>query len=137
MLTVMTACYHEAGHSVVALRFGLPLARVIVRDDGTGRTSYRHWLGAAEIERWIVTTYAGGEAEADRFPGHPADASDRRSIDAALKALDLVWDQRRLGELRADARTLVRAERRSIQWVANELLRLRTLSADEIRRLVG
>ena len=67
MLTVMTACYHEAGHSVVALRFGLPLARVIVRDDGTGRTSYRHWLGAAEIERWIVTTYAGGEAEADKM----------------------------------------------------------------------
>lgn len=136
-LAVITTCYHEGGHAVAAVRFGLPLRAVIVRDDGTGLTQYRHWLGAADLEAWIITTYAGGEAERDRFPGHPADAGDGRSIKAALKACGLDWSQQRLGELRADARQLVRGERRSIGRVANELLRVRTLPYHEIQRLVG
>jgi hypothetical protein len=69
--------------------------------------------------------------------GHPADAADGRSIDAALKACGLDWSQQRLGELRAHARQLVRNERRNIMRVANELLRVRTLTVDEIHRLVG
>ena len=131
MLAVITTCYHEAGHAVAALRFGLPLRAVIVREGGSGLTAYQHWLGRAELEAWIVVTYAGGEAERDRFPGHPADAGDRRSIEAALNTCNCELSQERLDELRGDARQLVRDERRNIMRVANELLRCRSLSVAE------
>ena len=62
---------------------------------------------------------------------------DQRAIAAALKATGVNWDQQKLNALRTQAVMLVRAERRAIMRVANELLRLRTLSVDEIRRLVG
>lgn len=138
MLAVFSACYHESGHAVAALRYNLPLRAVFVRDDdGTGTTRYEHWFGRAELDAWIVTAFAGSEAERDRFPGHPADEGDQRAIEAALKACNLDWSAHRLDELRADAHRLVRAERRSILAVANELLRVRSLTACEVRRIVG
>jgi hypothetical protein len=137
MLEVITTCYHEGGHAIAAVRLDLPLSQVIVRDNGCGVTKYSHWLGSAELPRWVISAYAGGAAEADRFPGPGVDGADRRAIEAALAACGLDWPQARLAKLEVDAARLVRVERRAIVKIANELLRLRSLSADEVRRLVG
>lgn len=137
MLDIVTCCYHEGAHCVAALRFGLPLRSVVIRFDGTGLVKYTHWLGRAELERWIVSAYAGVEAERDRFPGVPVDGGDRAAIEAALAACGVDWSPQRLSALRADAARLVRGERRTIVKIANELLRVRTLSADQVRRLIG
>ena len=136
MLDIFTCAYHEAGHAVAAVRLDLPLARVVVRN-GCGITKYTHWLGSAELPRWIISAYSGGEAERDRFPGAPVDGGDRAAIDTALAACRVDWSAQRLAALQADARQLVRAERRAIMKIANELLRLRSLGADEVRHLVG
>jgi hypothetical protein len=135
-LAVMTACFHEGGHAIAAVRLGLPLAQVVVRDNGCGTTRYTHWLGVNELPRWIVSAYAGGASEADRFPGPVVDGADRRAIEAALAATGVNWSAARLDELRAQAVQLVRAERRAIMKIANELLRLRSLSGEQVRRLV-
>jgi hypothetical protein len=119
------------------VRLGLPLSQVVVREGGCGVTKYTHWLGSNELPRWIISAYAGGASEQDRFPGPVADSADRRAIEAALAACGLDWSPRRLDELQADAVQLVKAERKAIMKIANELLRLRTLSAAEVLRLVG
>jgi hypothetical protein len=102
-LAVMTACFHEAGHAIAAIRLGLPLSQVVVRDNGCGLTSYEHWLGRAELERWCITTLCGGEGERLVFPGHPSNVGDMRAIDAALEATGVNWSPARLDELRATA----------------------------------
>ena len=105
----------------------LTLAQVVVRENGCGITKYEHWLARAELERWAVSAYAGGAAEADRFPGLPVDGGDRAALAAALAATGVSWSQRRLDELRAQAVQLVRAERRAIMRISNELLRAQNL----------
>jgi hypothetical protein len=137
MLDIFACAYHESGHAVAAVRLGLPLSQVVVRDNGCGLTSYERWLGRVELERWCISAYAGGAAEADKFPGYPVDGGDRRAIEAALAACGVDWSPQRLSALRADAARLVKDERKAIMRISNELLRLRTLSANEIRRLVA
>jgi hypothetical protein len=105
------AAFHEAGHAVAALCYRLPLLEVIIRDDGSGNTTYTRRFGLAEAERWTVVTYAGPQAEFDLFGDRRGDRSDLRAIDTMLDWLQLAWDEDKLTELRRQARRLVERER--------------------------
>jgi len=69
---------------VAALHFRLPLLEVVIREDGSGSTSYCRNFGPAEAERWTITTFAGGEAEHDMFGDRRADNGDLRAINAMM-----------------------------------------------------
>lgn len=125
--------WHESGHVVAALYYKLPLREVRICDDGTGLTSYQHWLGLAECERWTITTFAGGEAEFDLFGDWRADNGDLRAIGNMLYALQLSWGDDKLAELRRQARRLVKRERGHIGMMADALLRHRYLTLAALR----
>jgi hypothetical protein len=129
------AAWHEAGHVIAAMYFKLPLREVLIRENGTGLTSYARWLGRAEVERWVTTTFAGPEAERDAFGDEfVAEATDLRAISSAINQQRLFdWAPLRLGELRHDARRLVERNRGRVALVADALIRHRHLSAEEVR----
>jgi hypothetical protein len=129
------AAQHEAGHAVAALHYRLPLLEVVIRDDGSGNTSYCRNLGLPEAEDWCVTTFCGGEAEHDRFHDRRGDHGDLLAITNMLAKLKLDWSERRLAELRHQARHLVKRERSRIRTVAAALLRHRRLSAFDVKWL--
>jgi hypothetical protein len=104
------------------LCFELPLLEVVIRDDGSGKTSYCRHFGVAEARSWVITTFAGGEAEFDLFGGHRGDGSDLLAIDNMLDRLHLSWSESRLAELRHQARLLVKRERSRIRVVADALI---------------
>jgi hypothetical protein len=129
------AAFHEAGHAVAAVHYRLPIREVVIREDGSGNTSYACHLGLAEAERWTITTYAGGEAEFDEFRDRRGDRFDLLAIDNMLERLQLDWDESRLADLRRQARRLVERERHGIRVVADALIRHRHLSATDVRWL--
>ena len=129
-------CVHEAGHAVAAWRFLLPLERVSIGDDGSGHTSYTRRFSWGEVEHWIVSVYAGPEAETLEF-GNAPEISDLRNLRNMETDLDLDLSTSRLAALRSIARSLVARERRTIRTLADELLRRREMSGDEISILLG
>jgi hypothetical protein len=129
------AAQHEAGHCLAALCFLLPLLEVVIRDDGSGKTSYCRHFGVAEARSWVITTFAGGAAEFDLFGDHHGDRSDLIAIANMLDRLHLTWSESRLAELRQVARWLVKRERARIRLVADALIKHRRLSAFDVRWL--
>lgn len=130
------AAIHEAGHAVAALYFGLPLTAVQIRTDGSGLTSYAHWLGRREAARWTITTFAGSEAERDAFGDELRSHGDRHAVSAMLDKLGLDWDQNRLGALRTRARHLVERERDRIARLADALVEQRYLTGEAVAEVV-
>ena len=127
-----TAC-HEAGHAVAALSLGLPLNAVEIRSDGTGVVGYRRWLGPAELERWIITAYAGGASERSVFPFGSCDNSlDRTRVARAVDKQRKHWSAYRLDALRQEACRLVERERRAVLAVAAALVEYRYLNAEGV-----
>jgi hypothetical protein len=128
------AAAHEAGHAVAAVHFELPLKEVLIRDDGTGHTSYLTWLGRAEAECWAISNYAGPAAERDLFwDRRGGDTRDLLAIDNMIRRLGLGWDQWRLATLRFDAQLLVARLRPRIRAVAVALVQHRHLTAAGVR----
>jgi len=127
------AAVHESGHAVAALALRLPLNAVEIRDDGTGVVGYRRWLGPAELERWVVTAYAGGSAERSVFPFDSCDDSlDRRRVARAVDQQREHWSAYRLDAARLAACRLVERERRAILAVAAALVQWRYLNAEGV-----
>ena len=128
------AAIHEAAHAVAALYFDLPLSTVEIRTDGTGLTRYERNLGRREAQRWVITTFAGPEAERDALGDDESvsEASDLRAIAAMVDKLGLDWDDEDYGTLRARARHLVRRERARIDRVADALVQHRFLSREDV-----
>jgi hypothetical protein len=107
------------------------------RDDlgGTGsRNEVARHLGRREARRWVITTFAGAEAERDALGRESiGEARDLRAIAAMLDKLHLDWDEERLAALRARARHLVERERDRIGLVADALVQHRYLTAAAVR----
>jgi hypothetical protein len=126
------AAAHEAGHAVAALHFELPLKEVEIRDDGTGHTSYRHWLEPHTAEQWTITAFAGAAAEDDLFYRRgDANTRDLLAIELMIRRLGLDWGERRLAALRFDAQRLVQQLRPRILRVAAALVQHRYLTASD------
>jgi hypothetical protein len=132
------AAQHEAGHVIGALHFNLPLLEVYVREDGSGKTDYTRKFGLADCVPWVITTYAGGEAERDLFGGgQRADRSDLLAINNMLHRCRLDWDEDRLADLRDEARHLVQRQSAAIATVADHLIARKHMTAAEVHRVLG
>jgi hypothetical protein len=130
---IARASWHEGGHAVVALHYGLPLREVLIRPDGTGATRYTRQFGLAEAEPWTVSAYAGGAAEFDAFGDWRAENSDLRAIERMMETMGLTWSDDKMDELRFTARRLVECHRARVSLVADALVRHRHLDAAGLR----
>lgn len=135
-LLARRAAVHESGHAIAAICYSLPVREVIIDADGCGVT--RYWaerFGRERAEAWVITTYAGPEAEHDIF-GDSAAGGDLRAIDAMMQRLGLDWTERKLAGMRSAARRLVERERCNISTVADALIEHRHLTAADAKRLL-
>jgi hypothetical protein len=130
------AATHEAAHAVSALHFMLPLKEVLINDDGSGSCGYERRLSWGEIDRFVMTGYAGPLAERAAF-GSADERGDLRVIETMLRILDLHWSDAALAEYREKARALVELERGSISVLADALMCRRHLTADQVGALMS
>jgi hypothetical protein len=136
MSELRRAAIHESAHAVAALHFALPLREVFIRDNGSGGCGYTRRLGWGEIDRWIVSAYSGPLAERAVF-GDADEDGDLKVIRAMLRRLGFDWTAAELAEYRRTAGLLVEREQHSIEVLADELLRRRSLTADAIGALLS
>jgi ATP-dependent Zn protease len=147
--------YHEAGHVVIALHFGMPLRWVSIEPAGEcmGHTLIHPERPAGtprELREEIVFSLVGYQAEIEFDPSVDmedgyigADESD------ALEAVSWYPVRRARGEdkdeaydrylerFRGETLRLVRQLWPAIQMVACELLKHETVTGDEVKALVG
>jgi hypothetical protein len=129
---------HESGHALAAIRLGIPFKFITIDGDPRiRRADYRprHDRGA---EFMAIFCLSGGFAEALLCgPGDCGDTIDQRTARECLSrrysGLEL---DRRLTRARLAARSLVRAARQEIEIVAGELVRVGTLSNEQIAELL-
>ena len=146
--------YHEAGHAVIGRVLGMTCGGATIvpnyeaLEAGHAITcverSISDWDARGRF-RWvsmyrarIMTLMAGRESEIEVFGKDPdaefGDAYDLRDIDLTIEGADV--DERTLAKLRSKTRGLVRRHRAAITAVAKALIRKRTLSAQQIDKLV-
>jgi hypothetical protein len=133
---IFRAAFHEAGHVVAALHYGLPLREVYIRHDGSGLTTYCRQFGRAEARVWTISAYAGPASEDLAFLYcKTVDAADMAAIERMLQRLGLDWDECRLGMLRFEAQILVQRFRPRIAAIAGGLIQHGRLTAAQIERI--
>jgi ATP-dependent Zn protease len=138
--------YHEAGHAVMALALGRPVAGVSVRPD-------RRFLGLCEfgkavfrpsedwLEREMLIALGGIAAEARHTGEYAWDAADRDLAYAEDLAADRAGDRRKaqrlLRRMLSKAEHLLSREEnwRAVEALAAELLRLGEISGRAARHL--
>jgi len=125
------AAAHEAAHCVTALHFSLPLLEVFIFGSGGGRTRYARHFSYAETACWAVTAFAGPLAERAVFGSAPT-AGDDAVVARMLAVLNLNWTAVELAGHRHTAQPLVRREQHAIMVLADELLRHRRLTGDDV-----
>jgi cell division protease FtsH len=137
--------YHEAGHAVVALRLGYEVGKVSIvpRQGVLGRAKV---LPQSPSPDDIRIDLAGPLAEALVNPfdekiqlGSRSDWRNIRRSTREFVALGFIngreWDIL-IDELLRETRALVRRDRKAIASVAAALLERKTLTGDDIKRIV-
>jgi ATP-dependent Zn protease len=144
MTDIRCTAYHEAGHAVIAYRLGYQVEKAsIIRRRGTlGRVHVQPRTSPDDIK----INLAGQLAEAlvnanggDIQLGSIGDWQNARRN--ARKFVDLGFIGRRekdvlIEELLHDTRALVHRDREAIAAVAEALLERKTLTGDDIRRIM-
>jgi ATP-dependent Zn protease len=131
--------YHESGHAVAAITFGIPIIRVTVNADA-GHL-YRGYYSASGIglECMVTMCLAGGAAE-EYFCG-AINGSDRIDIEMAKRYLARQFSVLQIGaeleRLRDAASRLVRDQKERIRLIADALLRHGRLTGDEIDVMIA
>ncbi len=138
--------FHEAGHAVMALALGRPVACVSIRPD-------HRFLGVCEfgkavfrpsedwLEREMLIALAGAAAEAQHTGEYAWGAADRDRAYAEELAAERAGDARKAQRLLR--RTLAKAEHllsrdenwHAVETIAAELLRLGEISGRAARHL--
>lgn len=139
------AC-HEAGHFVVAMRFGHTLSHVdIVRSDDrngvavSSAGSVFSW--SSQIAEEAAVVFLAGPAAEGRNTGAPTrSCSDSDVFAARLKLAPLAGDDdrdfdRRTAIIQHWAEALVTRWRPDIQRLAHELLARRSLTGEEVKAM--
>lgn len=124
--------YHEAGHGVIAYRFGHYGDRISIKSDGensgSAQTEAESCDGSTDREQ-IVVLFAGLTAERV----HDAGADPRGAAGDEERAVKLLRFQPNGAEkeLRAQTAELVKKNWREIEAVATALVESETIDADE------
>jgi ATP-dependent Zn protease len=151
-----STAYHEAGHAVAAVVLGLKIGKrgvSIIPDKENDTLGTTHVLRQLRenpecarsagmqwrLERQAITCFAGDAAERKfnggrRFGGR----QDYQRTAGLLAHVATSWEQHdaRIEVARLGARDLVEANWSSIQAVAEELLRRKTLNAADLKAIV-
>jgi ATP-dependent Zn protease len=149
--------HHEASHAVLGRVLTLACAGASIKpdDDSAGHSicgdpwdCVYQWEKRGKVREsdaiWharIIAFMAGAEGEVELFGStQGGDGDDRIQIELMAEELSardpLPWDKREV-RLRAMTRMLVRRHRALIKRVANALLRKRTLSGEQLDKLIG
>jgi ATP-dependent Zn protease len=147
-MRIRNVAYHEAGHAVIGVAVGMPLARVTIRPRGNslvdGKTMWRHGSRSPLLSQ-VIVDYAGFSAE--------------RRIDASVRWEEGVDDHdvledkilrgqwadseeavadayRFMRKVKKASAALVTRHWKAIITVAEELLRKQTLTGKQVRELV-
>jgi hypothetical protein len=137
--------FHEAGHVVCALAYGIPILAASIADNHSHmlRGRYRPPLASIGLEAMTVLCMSGAAAE-EFFCGPITDGGDCVDLEMARDYLTRAgFDPLRVGaglkQARDAAQRLVRtpAVEDRIRLIADALLRHGTLSGDDIGALVG
>jgi hypothetical protein len=133
--------YHEAAHAVVAYRVaghvGGPVSIVPRPDRGTlgfAADGESDSFSADDMEATILSCYAAGYAPRLIDPQCGDDGCDQDDADADEQLRLFGWESRE-EELRDRSLNLVRDHWNEIEAVADELLRVRVLYAEEVEIL--
>jgi hypothetical protein len=139
------AAIHEAAHAVACWHLGVRLELVELYQRGGG-TTFVHLFADnkapasyEEAHRALVVLSAGAAAERHLFGSEEIAADDRNSIDEILAPLAMEPELERSWRKRArrEARKIVKANWRSVDLVATELMRRGAMAGGEILRLLG
>jgi hypothetical protein len=135
--------HHEAGHGVIALKYGLPVEWITLGiEDNTlhpshGRVTFANIEGTHSIEAFAVMAFAGAAAERLAGNGAAVGKSDREKAERAVLALGFTDPTReqfiRYCVYRAEE--MVLAEWAWIQRAATALLTHDRLTSAEIEAL--
>lgn len=130
--------YHEAGHTVAAVVYGVPILYVTVaeHDAHLQRGGYQQQLDLS-VEALAVISLAGPAAERLFFGEAPASAIARdlqMAQNFLAKRYGTLETLHQLACLRQSAAWLVCDQRERIEGLARALLQRTTLSADEIAK---
>ena len=123
---------HEAAH-VIAVSMLSPIERVCIGATGGSTTTARRF--DASEERYLVSSFAGPEAEQLIFGNAPAE-SDLRMLARISFQIDPTIPVKRVEALRSIARGLVHELRQPILALAEALLERRAMSGAEIETLL-
>lgn len=145
MVSLRERCsYHESGHVLAAIVFGVPLVRVSIDADVGPHTHCARWRAAHPdlgLESMVILTCAGRAAE-ELFcgtDGADADQGDLANARAYLaRAIaNPLQAAVQLSLYKSAAERLVRSEfaRDRIRVLADALLRHGTLSGEQIHRI--
>jgi hypothetical protein len=134
---IRSVAFHEAGHAVVAIRFGILLsgACTIVPDYDEGTAGFVETAGLGfpeNDEEHAVMLYAGHAAELLHNPMAPLEGAR----DDYQRAAEIVPD---LGQQKAAqdrAAVLVSQERQTIEAVVHAMIQRGTLHGDEVQVVV-
>lgn len=140
---MISLAIHEAAHAVVFTSLGIRVRSVSItplRGEGPGRCRPEQRMASIEFLPLTIALLAGAVAVHHLYSStaDPADADDRR---LARIIADLMWskDARQAARWLQDCEILARARVvRHSEWirrVADELLRRRSLSGEEVERL--
>jgi hypothetical protein len=136
------AAYHEAGHCVAAIAYGIPVVSVSIADDNPyllrGRYHAPHDCGL----ECIVTLCLAGPASEELFCGRIEDGSDQADIGMARGHLARKFNALQIGaemaRLHDSAQRLVRSTwaQERVRLIADRLLRFGSLSGEDVAALL-
>lgn len=125
-LTSETAATHEAGHAVIATRLGVEVGKVSITTDGHGMTEIYSDNIPENDRRWAIIGCAGSAAEGVSC----INEGDFSSVKSAG------FSEQDLPELFAETKTFADLYQQDIKTVTSILLKVRTLSGVQLRKLI-
>jgi len=133
---VVGAAYHEAGHALVALHYGLEVGQIVVRENGDGGTDISRTEHLPLLDR--VAVCMGGGAAQQHFQA-PATATDHAMMADYVMVynitLEMTYEERETAIEKAfvRARSIIAQNAVEVARLAKILIARRSIKLDEIQ----